>query len=733
MKNKKMRLGVTVIVVGLAAASGWWIQRGRTVASTDGAATNITAINDLGDTPSWGDQTNAQPKPMVLTPTASPPADNEVETFTPTLLTGDQLLARGQNEAQDNHGVLDEPNPLRGARTSNIGSPPLADDHAAHEPRMVPTDAATGAQPLSPIAAAPVTPAAHGDQYNDHNAGGPTPMPPTFPLAAPPADGHDQPAVAPISPTRREDYSNPGSSVGTLPNVATIVSPMQPLPAGLHRPLADVQHRPLTAVSQRPLAVQHQPEVYNQGGDGVGRPGEQSLEGAQSPSLVIEKIAPEEIQVGKQCTFEIVVRNVGSAAAHQVRVFDEVPQGTQIVGTSPQANQATGGQITWDIGTLGPNEEQKVEVQLMPTDEGDIGSVATVSFAAKASIRTRCTRPLLELRTTSGRQVMIGDKHVVNVEINNPGSGDATGVMLLENIPEGVSHPSGESLEFEIGTLRAGETRKLELVLTAKKPGIIHNRLVAQADANLKSESSVDFEVIAPDLRVSINGPRRRYLERQATYTVMVDNPGTASTKDIELTTQLPKGMEFVKANNLGEYNATTHSVRWSLAELPPNEQGKVEIVMLAIESGEQQLHVETTAAMGLADQADQQVLVEGLAAIMFEVVDVDDPIEVGGKTSYEIRVVNQGSKTATNLRVTAVLSPGMTATNAAGPTQHQIGQGQVVFAPLARLAPKADTTFRVDVQGLQPGDQRFRVQVTTDEVQQPITKEESTRVYADQ
>jgi hypothetical protein len=38
-----------------------------------------------------------------------------------------------------------------------------------------------------------------------------------------------------------------------------------------------------------------------------------------------------------------------------------------------------------------------------------------------------------------------------------------------------------------------------------------------------------------------------------------------------------------------------------------------------------------------------------------------------------------------------------------------------------------------VQVQGLRPGDQRARVQITTDEVQEPITKEQSTRVYADE
>ncbi len=41
--------------------------------------------------------------------------------------------------------------------------------------------------------------------------------------------------------------------------------------------------------------------------------------------------------------------------------------------------------------------------------------------------------------------------------------------------------------------------------------------------------------------------------------------------------------------------------------------------------------------------------VVDGLAAIMFEVKDLEDPIEVGGETGYEVRVVNQGTKAATN------------------------------------------------------------------------------------
>jgi hypothetical protein len=61
------------------------------------------------------------------------------------------------------------------------------------------------------------------------------------------------------------------------------------------------------------------------------------------------------------------------------------------------------------------------------------------------------------------------------------------------------------------------------------------------------------------------------------------------------------------------------------------------------------------------------------------------------------------------------------------------IEEGRVVFSPLQKLAPKADTTYQLKVQAHAKGDHRIRVQLQTDEMQTPVTKEESTRVYADE
>ena len=465
---------------------------------------------------------------------------------------------------------------------------------------------------------------------------------------------------------------------------------------------------------------------------GSGRPGDRKLEGRQSPSLVVEKTAPAEVQVGKPATFLVHVRNAGEVPANQVEIHDEVPQGAELVSTKPSA-QNNDGKLVWQLGTLKPGEETTVEMQVSPTTEGELGSVASVTFHTAASVRTRATRPQLKLEATAPSKVLIGENATLRIRVSNPGSGPATGVVLTEQVPAGFKHEGGNQLEFEVGTLAPGESRDLELSLVAAQPGRVTNMLKAVGDAGLHVEEQDEIEVIAPALKVALQGPKRRYLQRNATYSVSVTNPGTAAAKNLELTATLPRGLKFVEANNEGQYDATSHTVVWSLTELPPGENGNVTFTTLAIEPGDLKLQVVGKAAMGLTDSLEESVSVEGVAAIFFELVDVNDPIEVGGETTYEIRVINQGSAAATNVRLVALLPPELKALDAGGPVQHTIEQGRVLFEPLGQLAPKADTMYTVKVQGQSAGDLRLRVQIVTDQITNPVTKEESTRVYSDE
>ncbi len=439
------------------------------------------------------------------------------------------------------------------------------------------------------------------------------------------------------------------------------------------------------------------------------------------------------MQIGKPATFEIHIRNAGETPASAVEVRDVVPKGTQFVSALPAATPGPQGDLRWDLGTMRPGEERVVKIDLLPVAEGELGSVASVHFSAAASVRTISTRPALKVEVQAPNKVLIGDQLLLKIRVSNPGTGPATGVVLSEQIPEGLRHEQGELLEYEVGLLKPGEMRDLELNLKATKPGVVNNVLVARGDGALRNEAAAAIEIVAPALQVSLDGPTRRYLDREATYTITVGNPGTAAAKDVSLVAYLPKGFKFVKADNYGEFDAAKNAVFWELEQLPPKQQGTVNIDVLPIEAGEHTLGVEGAAQLDLFTKEERKVLVEGVAAIQFQVVDVEDPIEVGRETMYEIRVTNQGSKTATNVQLLAILPPQLKPLDAEGPVRHLIDGNQVRFEPLSRLAPRADTTYRVKAQGVQKGDLRVRVQLLTNEMSTPVTKEESTRVYGDE
>jgi uncharacterized repeat protein (TIGR01451 family) len=467
--------------------------------------------------------------------------------------------------------------------------------------------------------------------------------------------------------------------------------------------------------------------------DGTGQPGSKQLEGAQSPQVTIQKFTPNEIQVGKPAVFKVAVRNTGSIPASQVEIRDQVPRGTKLLGTTPRAAQGGRGEIVWTIGTLRPGEESSVEMELMPTAEGEIGSVATVHFGADASARTISTRPKLVVEMSAQEKVLIGEQVTLSITVSNPGTGIATGVVLEEHIPAGLQHPAGTDLEYEVGDLRPGESKKLDLAMVATTPGQALNVLTARADGNLHTEERMEMQVVAPKLDLAMEGPKRRYLEREAVYLVSLSNPGTAAAQQVELVAYLPPGLKFVSANNAGHYDNANRAVHWRLQELPCNETGSVELVTMPVEPGQQSIKLRGTAERGLAVEKEQPVLVEGIASIVFHPVDVTGPIEVGGETTYEVHVVNQGSKAANNVRLSVLLPPEMQPLTAEGPTRHAIEPGRITFEGLARLAPKADANYRVKVKGIRAGDLRTRFQLVTDEMQTPVTKEESTRVYADE
>ena len=616
-------------------------------------------------------------------------------------------------------------------------------------PEMPPADAANtsppshGGSPMGGFAAMPTLQfdaappdASHRDAPNDDamndRASPSNDLRSATPSHDAPPDYHPEPMLLPLEPSPGtippiaapipypELNSRPTYEAGPTAGFATTV------PAGRapEARIASLPHARLPNLSAAPVGQRLTESV-------LAEPGDRRLEGMQSPSIVIQKRAPGEVKVGKPATFIISVQNAGGVEALDVRVHDRIPVGTRFVDASPQpAMQAD--LLTWELGAIEPGGERTITVQLVPEQEGELGSVARVTFEAAASVRTISTRPELKITQRAPTEVLIGQQLEIELEVSNPGSGAATGVVMQEDVPEGLEHPKGRQLDNVIGTLAPGEVRRQVLRLRAVGPGKVENRIRLTGDDGLQAEHSVIVDVVAPQLAIELEGPSRRYLERQATFNINLANVGTADATNVEVVAYLDRGFSFVGTEFQGQYDPNRHAVYWSLENLPADGRGSVPLKLLPIQQGDRAIRLEAKGDLNMLAQSEKIVSVETLAELTFSITDDADPIEIGSEATYEIVITNRGSRDDSDVKLQMMLPPGLqlVASEAEASTNDR---GLIAFAPTLSLPAGKDAIHRVRVRGVAAGTHVVKAIVTSAQATTPVTKEESTMVYADQ
>ncbi len=652
--------------------------------------------------------------------------------------------------------------PGDGPNTDLAGNPPTAklglpgwsmQDNAAPADNALPASGPAMMMPTDD----PYEPAAHDSSLNAQT------------MAAPPAHGSEPPSMqfdgAP--PAVADDAPDPAAAYDAMPTLQfddapsnglrdagipaeqpRSIAPM-PTPIPTDYPVADL--RPLNQPPAPVAAIppQAQPEMRiaalpSASLTGMGsalqpmaddivlaEPGDRRLDGVQSPSIVIQKRAPEEVKVGKPATFTITVQNVGAVEALDVRVHDRIPAGMRLVDAAP-APIVQGDLLLWQLGAVEPSGQRTITMQLIPEQEGELGSVARVTFEAAASVRTISTRPELKITQRSVEKVLIGQQLEIELEISNPGTGAATGVILQEDVPEGLEHPKGRQLDNVIGVLAPGEVRRQVLRLRAASPGMIENRIRLIGDDGLLAENAIELEVIAPKLAIELDGPSRRFLERQATFNINLANIGSADATNVEVVAYLDRGFSFVGTEYQGQYDPNRHAVYWSLAELPADGRGSVPLRLLPIEQGERAIRLEAKGDLNLIAQHEKIVTVDTLAELTFSITDDADPIEVGSDATYEIRINNRGSRDDSDVKMQMQLPAGLELVSSEAEASTD-GRGLIAFAPTASLRAGGEIVHRVRVRGTAPGTHIVKAIVTSAQANVPVTKEESTMVYADQ
>jgi uncharacterized repeat protein (TIGR01451 family) len=455
--------------------------------------------------------------------------------------------------------------------------------------------------------------------------------------------------------------------------------------------------------------------------------------GRQEPGVSLEWIYPPSARLGQPLTCTLIVKSLSINRLHQVIVRSRIPSGATVKGTEPKA-AAEGDILVWSLGDLEPRMERRIDIHLVPTVRGNLPCFAFVTFTGSSTASVQVREPKLAVKAAAPKMVSTGDVAVVSVTVSNPGDARTEHVRLLVGLPDGLEYRTGNKATFELDSLGPNESRTVLLQCAAKSTGSQVCSAVVTGEPGLEAQASAAVQVVAPQLQLTAAGPKMRYLDRRGVFTFRVTNPGDAPAAQVTLTNQVPAGFKVISATDGAYHDFATRSVVWFLGTLKPGQTREVSLHLLAINLGEYRNHVSVTATRGLRSTAEVATRIEGLPGLLMELVDLQDPIEVGKDLSYEIRVTNTGSKTETNLRLTCTMSDKMEFRGAKCSTgiDHKREGQDVIFGVIPRLAPRADVLYRVNVRCQSPGDLRFHASVMADGLESPVLREESTRVFGD-
>jgi uncharacterized repeat protein (TIGR01451 family) len=447
----------------------------------------------------------------------------------------------------------------------------------------------------------------------------------------------------------------------------------------------------------------------------------------------VEWVSPTGIRIHQPMPCQILVRNNSKTPAQNVMVRHRLAAGVVVKTCEPAAaNEA--GELVWNLGTLAPEQSRRIDLQLVANARGPMNCHAVVTFTAVAGHQVQVREPQLAIKMRAPANTIAGENVTLLYAISNPGDGVAESVKVKTMLPEGLEHPRGKIVEFDVGSLAPKEIRTMQLTCVAKGTGAQKCMIVATGEGGLTSNDAASIDILIPRLDIAMTGPKLRYLQRHAIYTLKVTNPGSAPASNVEVQELIPAGFKLHQVHG-GKYQESTRLVSWTIAELGAGQTKELTVDLIPTEIGEHRVIANAKTPRGLKSEAEVRTVVEGLPALEMEVTHLDDPIEVGAETAYEIRLANKGTKTETNVEVVCTLPAQLEFVNAKCTTTLRYSQEgrDLVFEKLPRLAPRAEVIFRVQVKGIAPGDIRFRTRFRADGLKDPVIREESTRIYSDE
>ncbi len=441
--------------------------------------------------------------------------------------------------------------------------------------------------------------------------------------------------------------------------------------------------------------------------------------------LIVRAVNPKTCMLGDQYPIEFEIRACEDLC--EAVVTTQLPEGVTYMKSCPEA-KVEGNMLTWDIGPMKCGQCIPAQVWVKCDCEGEL----CACFCAKATpvrfCSLLCAKPRLVCSKCGPAEVCPGETVTYRVTVTNRGSCTAEGVVLTDNVPDGLQHSSGQkTLCYNMGNLAPCESKCVDICFCAAKRGNVCNTATITA-CNADSTSCQACTCICCcDVQIAKTGPKEQSLGKNADYQITVTNTGDKPLTNVVVTDCAPSATSIVSANGA---TIRGNQAVWKLKEVKQGEKVTFTITLTTCTPGCFTNRATVNSCEGCTACAETTTRWKGRPALHVRICDTEDPICIGDPTSYCITVMNQGPEPDNNVKVVVRFPKEIQPVAVTGDVQGTISGNTVTFTPCGTLWPRQCFNLRVDAKGRESGDGRVMVEVTSDSISTPIVQQESTHVY---
>lgn len=434
----------------------------------------------------------------------------------------------------------------------------------------------------------------------------------------------------------------------------------------------------------------------------------------QIADLSLTKTAsPSRPNADQEVTFTVTVSNAGPHEATGVTIQDALPPGMTFVSASPSTGAFDRTNGVWTIGRIGVSGTATLQVVARADTADEKTNTAEITAAdqydpdsepgnhdpgeddlVSVTIRPQIADVSLD-KLVDKVSPNVGDNVTFTVTLTNAGPDAATGVLVHDALPAGISYVSSTvgqgaynptSGDWNVGTVTPGAEVTMFLVGrvndAAAKINAAELMAADQFDPNSTPGNGVETEddyatitatpqVIDLSLGKTVDQPAPN-LGEQITFMIGLNNAGPDTATNVAVLDRLPAGVSYVSSSpSQGTFDVL--SGRWNVGTVPPGTNVTLRIVAQVTQFGPQinstevvaadQFDMDSTPGNNDPEEDDQaNVTVTAQAADLSLTLSVsDDAPNVGDEITLTVQVQNAGPDAATATAVGLPLPEGLT------------------------------------------------------------------------